>query len=195
MTESAAAGYKNLADGPHGIHLHPGLLFRNGVGNCGKVDLPRLQLTQRLRRGAVGHVNIDAGIGFVKGLQMLQQEKLQRQIRSADADPALFQAGDLAHILLAAGQFTDARLYKLKQCAALCRQGDTLGAADQQAALQLLLQLPDALAHRRLGNIQFLRGTGNAAATGHVIKYPIPFQIHCHNDPLFSQGVCYWFLL
>ena len=101
ITKAGRACHKNLANGAHGIDLHPWLTLGDRVGDGGKIDLPRLQLPQRLRRGAVGHVDLNAGIGLVKSLQMIQHKEFQRQVRGADAHPTFFQTGDLPHILLA----------------------------------------------------------------------------------------------
>ncbi|MNC27486.1 hypothetical protein D3C75_756580 [compost metagenome] len=98
-------------------------------------------------------------------------------VAGADIDLALAQTLHLPQRLLRHIHQTEGLIQIAEQHLAFRRQGHAPGCPVKQLAAQLGLQLLQGMADCRLGNVQPLGGSGQAARLGCPIKHPVPFQV------------------
>ena len=172
---------------------HPqvfGLL--RGAGK-GQIHLARPQHLQHLIAGAVQYLDADGGVHKMELLQIIKQKVSGHGVTGADDKIPQHQLAGLLQLVLSRFDQPDGVADIVEQHPSLCRQGDAAGLAGKQPHLQLLLQLADGLADRRLGNIQRLGGVGNALLLGHLTENTVKIQLDCHFSASFAISTAYVF--
>ena len=128
----------------------------------------------------------------MKTLQRRQQQVTGGDVPRAQPQLSGSQRLQAAQLLLCRFQQAQRRAGVLVQDAALRGQLHLFGTAHKQLHPQLLLQLTDRLADRRLRQKQLLRCTGKAFVLRHLTIDPIIFQL---GEQLHLSLIFYIFIL
>ena len=173
------ARHKNIVD-LHAAPQYQLARFLRGAGK-GQVYLTGPQHLQRLIAGAVQHLQPDGGIGPVEPLQVGQQQAAGHGVAGADDQLAHHQLPALLQLFLTGLDQADGAADVVVQQPPLPGQGNAARLAGKQPHLQLLFQLVDGLADRRLGNKQRFGGGGNTLFLRNGAEDTVQLQFDGHN--------------
>ena len=125
-------------------------------------------------------LDVDGGMLPVEAVQIGQQKLAGNGVAGADNELAHLQLAGLGQLGLARLQQAHGAADVLVEHPALRCQRHAPGVPGEQTGLQVVFQLLDGLAYRRLGDIQRLRRSGDVAHLGHFLEYSIRFQLDRH---------------
>ena len=165
------------------VDLFQGGLGVGGGGHHRKVDLPIAHRPHRLGGGVVVHLEPDAGVLGVEGLQLFQQVDVQGRLAGADGHAAVFQAGAGRQLLLRHLDLGHGGCNVLIQVLPFRRQLDAPVGADEQGAVGLLFQAVHGPGHVGLAVAQGVGRPGEVLVLGNIIEDLVVFKVDVHRSP------------
>ena len=188
-----AAGQPGKAGtGDHGV-LH---LPNRGEGEAARigdrlahhpeVDGSLLESEQGFGGGAVGDADFNAGIEGVEAFEMGKKEKPQGHVARPHPDFAAFEVEPFLQLSFPEPELLHPGGHMFQQGFPFAGERHSLGGAEEETAVQRLLQLADAPADSRLGEVQLRCRKSDAFAAGDGIEYLIEIQAdaaHTRNLP------------
>ena len=134
-------------------------------------------------------VELHVGIALTKVQHEARQQLLAGAAGVAHAQHAGVAALDEPTGLHRLVELQEQRLHALQKGLARLREVHAAGAALEELHAQLLLQLADALAQRRLRHVQFVGRTGEALLLRHRQKTSQMPQFHDLRPLIKTQGI------
>ena len=123
----------------------------------------------------------------MKLLQIGQQQAAGYSVACPDDQLTHHQFARLLQLFLSRFDQADGAAHIVIQHPPLTGQGHAARLAGKQPHLQLLLQLVNGLADRRLRNEQRLGGGGDAFLLCHRAKNAVKLQFDCHSEEFLSH--------
>ena len=128
----------------------------------------------------VVHLEPDAGVLGVEGLELFQQVDVQGGLAGADGDAAVFQAGAGGQLLLRHLHLGHGRRNVAVEVLPFRGQLDAAVGADEEGAVGLLLQAVHGPGHVGLAVAQGVGRPGEVLVLGHIIENLIVFKVDVH---------------